>query len=75
MKKGVPRHGDMPAPLTQTELRILAEYARGRSLNEIAAGMFLSERSVRRRLRVVRQAFGVETTIEAVVVAVKRGLL
>lgn len=68
-------HGDVPAPLTQTELRVLAEFARGRSLHEIAASMFLSERSVRRRLRVARQAFGVQTTIEAVVEGVRRGLL
>jgi DNA-binding NarL/FixJ family response regulator len=44
-------------------------------LSEIAASMFLSERSVRRRLHVAREAFGVSTTIEAVVVAVRRGML
>lgn len=76
MAEGAPRRSDdAPVPLTQAELRVLAEYARGHSLNEIAASMFLSERSVRRRLRVAREAFGVETTIEAVVVAVRRGLL
>lgn len=75
MGNGGVRQSDTPAPLTQAELRILAEYARGRSLNEIATSMFLSERSVRRRLRVAREAFGVETTIEAVVAAVRRGLL
>lgn len=64
-----------PDPLTHVELRVLAEYARGRSSNEIATELFLSERSVRRRLRAVRQAFDVETTIEAVVIAVRRGLL
>jgi DNA-binding NarL/FixJ family response regulator len=75
MARGAPARSDGKAPLTQAELRVLAEYARGRSLNEIAAGMYLSERSVRRRLRVAREAFGVETTIEAVVAAVRRGLL
>lgn len=75
MAQGTTRRSDRPTPLTQTELRILAEFARGRSLSQIAASMYLSERSVRRRLRVVREAFGVETTIEAVVVAVRRGLL
>ena len=75
MAQGTTRRSDRPTPLTQTELRVLAEFARGRSLSQIAASMYLSERSVRRRLRVARDAFGVETTIEAVVVAVRRGLL
>ena len=75
MAQGSTRRSDRPTPLTQTELRVLAEFARGRSLSQIAASMYLSERSVRRRLRVAREAFGVETTIEAVVVAVRRGLL
>jgi DNA-binding NarL/FixJ family response regulator len=75
MAQGGARRSSAPAPLTQTEIRVLAEYARGRSLSEIAASTFLSERSVRRRLRVVRESFGVETTIEAVVIAVKKGLL
>jgi DNA-binding CsgD family transcriptional regulator len=75
VEPGVSGPSDAPAALTQTELRALAEYARGRSLSEIAASMFLSERSVRRRLRVAREAFGVETTIEAVVIAVRRGFL
>ena len=71
MAQGTTRRSDRPTPLTQTELRVLAEFARGRSLSQIAASMYLSERSVRRRLRVARDAFGVETTIEAVVVAVR----
>ena len=75
MAQGTTRRSDRPTPLTQTELRVLAEFARGRSLSQIAASMYLSERSVRRRLRVACDAFGVETTIEAVVVAVRRGLL
>lgn len=62
-------------PLDQVNLRILREYAGGASLGSIASNNHLSERSVRRRLRSACEAFNVTTVIEAVVIAVRRGLL
>jgi DNA-binding NarL/FixJ family response regulator len=62
-------------PVDQLYLRILRDYAGGASLGSIASNNHLSERSVRRRLRSACEAFNVSTAIEAVVIAVRQGLL
>jgi DNA-binding NarL/FixJ family response regulator len=61
--------------IDEAELRILRDYARGMTVRWIADRHHLSERSVRRRIREVCDAFGVKTGIEAVVEAVRKGLV
>jgi DNA-binding NarL/FixJ family response regulator len=61
--------------IDEAELRILRDYARGMTVRGIAHRHHLSERSVRRRIREVCDAFGVNTGIEAVVEAVRKGLV
>lgn len=61
--------------LSELDLRILSGYARGMTLEVIARENDLSERTVRRRIRQASDALGVNTGIEAVVTAVRRGLI
>jgi DNA-binding NarL/FixJ family response regulator len=64
-----------PATLTEDELAILALLAEGRLTASVAAELHLSERSVRRRVRVICERLDVGTSIEAVVWAARRGLV
>ncbi|MEV0393348.1 helix-turn-helix transcriptional regulator [Polymorphospora rubra] len=64
-----------PATLTDDELAILALLADGRLTASVAVELHLSERSVRHRVRVICERLDVGTPIEAVVWAVRRGLV
>ncbi|CAA9282695.1 MAG: hypothetical protein AVDCRST_MAG57-3963 [uncultured Blastococcus sp.] len=66
---------DEPTAWAGTDLRILALLAEGHTVDAIARHVGLSVRTVRRRLRVVADRLGVETTIESVVHAVRAGLI
>lgn len=57
------------------DLDILANLARGHTVEAVARWRGVSERTVRRRLRHVADGLGVGSTIEAVVLAVRRGLI
>ncbi|PJJ57584.1 regulatory LuxR family protein [Mumia flava] len=57
------------------DLEILGDVARGETVEAIARRLDVSERTVRRRLRLVADRLGVDTTIEAVVWAVRHGLV
>ncbi len=57
------------------DLRILALLAEGVTVDGVARRVGLSGRTVRRRLRVLADDVGVETTIETVVHAVRSGLI
>lgn len=61
--------------LDTDELELLALIARGLSLDVVARRLNVSERTVRRRVRSVCGRVGVDSSIEAVVWAVRRGLL
>lgn len=67
--------GDDAEPLEQEDLELLALVARGLPTVAVARRLRVSERTVRRRLQVTVRAFGVGTPIEAVVTAVRRGLI
>ncbi|GIJ28975.1 LuxR family transcriptional regulator [Micromonospora qiuiae] len=64
-----------PAVLTDDEIAVLALLAEGRLTASVAVELHLSERSVRRRVRVICQRLNVDTPIEAVVWAARRGLV
>ena len=61
--------------LDPLDISILRDLANGAKLEVIAQTRHLSERSVRRRIRRVCGVYHVDTSIEAVVQAVRHGLI
>ena len=61
--------------MDHTDLVVLSSIAEGRTVEATARSLHISERTVRRRLRQVADEIGVDSTIEAVVHAVRRGLI
>nr|WP_272917606.1 LuxR C-terminal-related transcriptional regulator [Nocardioides flavescens] len=61
--------------LDETDLQILRLISEGVTVDGAARRVSLSERTVRRRLSSIATEMGVGTTIEAVVTAVRRGLI
>ena len=62
-------------PLAEGDLQVLRLLADGLVLEAVAKRLDLSERTVRRRVRSVCDRVGVQTPIQAVVWAARRGLL
>jgi DNA-binding NarL/FixJ family response regulator len=62
--------GIKPAP---ADLELLELLARGETIEAIAHRLQRSDRTVRRRVRAIGDRLGVETTVEAVVCAVRQG--
>jgi DNA-binding NarL/FixJ family response regulator len=60
---------------TADDVRILRLLSEGLTTDVIARRVGLSERTVRRRLRTLADEIGVDSTIEAVVFAVRSGLI
>lgn len=58
---------------TADDLRLLAGLARGQTVAVVARRTGVSPRTVRRRLRQIADELGVDTTIEVVVHAARRG--
>ena len=58
-----------------TDLAILRLLSRGHTIEYVARRVGLSERTVRRRLRSVADDLGVDSSIEAIVHAVRAGLI
>ncbi len=61
------------APLGADELEVLRAMSVGDPLRRIARDLNISERTVRRRIRVACEGLDVDTPIEAVVLAVRNG--
>ena len=61
--------------LTARELDVLRFLMRGKSNKEMAAAMFISEETVKTRMKTLFQKLGVHDRTEAVAVALQRGLL
>jgi DNA-binding NarL/FixJ family response regulator len=64
-----------PEPLDPHDVEILALVADGHTTDAVGRRLGLSERTVRRRLRAVADQLEVGSTIEAVVHAVRHGLI
>jgi two-component system response regulator DesR len=62
-------------PLTERERQVLAASARGASISEIAAALFLSEGTVRNYLSVAIQKLGTRNRVEAAHVEEDKGWL
>ena len=67
-----PTPGTVPGPDELTVLRLMAE---GETVEAVARRLDVSERTVRRRARSACTAVGVDTTVEAIVWAVRRRLI
>ena len=61
--------------LTDDELAVLRLMAEGQTVESVARRLAVSERTVRRKARSVCTTVGVETTVEAIVWAVRRRLI
>jgi DNA-binding NarL/FixJ family response regulator len=61
--------------LTREDIEVLTLLAQGLPLASVARRLHLSERSVRRRVRMICDRLGLRTSIQAVVWAAKRGLV
>lgn len=61
--------------LTADELTVLRLLSQGASLDAIGRALNMSQSTVRRRCRTTCRRLGVETSIEAVVWAVRRNLI
>jgi two-component system response regulator DesR len=62
-------------PLTPRERTVLAESARGASIAELAATLFLSEGTVRNHLSIAIQKLGAHNRVEAAHIAREKGWL
>jgi DNA-binding NarL/FixJ family response regulator len=61
--------------LTDDELMVLRLMAEGQTVEAVARRLDVSERTVRRKVRSACTSVGVDTTVEAVVWAVRRRLI
>lgn len=66
---------DGPWHPDDVDVEILRLLSRGQTTDVIARRVDVSERTVRRRLRAIADGMGVDSSIEAVVHAVRAGLI
>ena len=62
-------------PLTQREEEVLAELARGKTNKEIAAALFITERTVKFHVSSIMGKIGATNRTEAVTLAAQKGLI
>jgi two-component system NarL family response regulator len=74
--KKQPGRDRVPAPvLTDRELQVLRQVARGRNNREIAADLFISENTVKNHVRNILEKLQLHSRMEAVFYAVREKLL
>ncbi|WP_036555423.1 LuxR C-terminal-related transcriptional regulator [Nocardioides insulae] len=61
--------------LAEEELAVLALLAEGNTVDRVARELGVSDRTVRRRMRSAARALGASSTIETVVLAVRRRMI
>lgn len=75
MNRSTSPEGVDPAHPDDLTMRLLAQLAAGATTADAAAACGVSESTLNRRLQALRQEWGLQTNIQAVVLAVRRGLL
>ncbi|HEU0177646.1 MAG TPA: response regulator transcription factor [Blastocatellia bacterium] len=63
------------APLTTREIEVLQLMAKGKSNKEIGAALFISEGTVKTHVNSIHEKLSVSDRTEAVIVALKRGII
>jgi DNA-binding NarL/FixJ family response regulator len=63
------------SPLTERETEVLAELARGRTNKDIAAALFITERTVKFHVSSIMGKIGAANRTEAVTLAAQKGLI
>jgi len=63
------------APLTTREIEVLQSMAEGKSNKEIGVALFISEGTVKTHVNSIHEKLGVSDRTEAVIVALKRGII
>ena len=66
---------ESPVPLGDDELAVLRLMAEGQTIDAVSRRLDVSERTVRRKVRAACGALGVDTTVEAIVWAVRHRLI
>lgn len=61
--------------LDRTQVDLLRLLSQGCSIDRVALELGLSARTVKRRVKAIRTTLGASTTIQAVAIAVRHGLL
>jgi DNA-binding NarL/FixJ family response regulator len=61
--------------LSDEEIQVLEKIAQGMTVQEVAKALFMSERSVKRRIQEILEKMGVSNRTQAVAEAFKHGLL
>lgn len=74
-QEALPFAAKEPIPLTEKERLVLEALVEGQRNKEIAAGMGLSERTVKAHLTGIYNKLGVDTRAQAVAAALERGLI
>jgi DNA-binding NarL/FixJ family response regulator len=72
---GANEHGAAPGGFDTVDREVLTALAEGASNSEIAARLFISDSTVKRRIRSLFERLGVKRRPEAVAEAVRRGLV
>lgn len=67
------RRDQLQSPLTPEEQPLMRQMADGLSFAEIAAGVFPSERTVRRHVQALQEKLGASDRVQAVAIALRSG--
>ncbi|NLG72910.1 MAG: response regulator transcription factor [Chloroflexi bacterium] len=63
----------IPRTLTRREIQVLREVVAGKSNSKVASTLHISEKTVEKHLMMVMKKLGVETRVEAAVLAIREG--
>lgn len=74
-KDETPTEGEPSTPLTQRQLEILRRVARGLTYKEIAAALYISERTVKYHMGRILEQLQLKSRAEAIAYAYQRGLV
>ena len=74
-RSDLPPTPEDPLDITPQQRRILALLAEGATRDDIAAKLFLSERTVKKHLYMVNRRIGARNVVHAVALAIRAGLI
>jgi DNA-binding NarL/FixJ family response regulator len=75
IRRGQDEEPEFYSPLTDREAEVLAELARGKTNKDIAAALFITERTVKFHVSSIMGKIGAANRTEAVTLAAQKGLI